>query len=897
MRILPAALTPGPAAVRIVRPAPPTPRPARDGMPLPALALLAQLALPGQATPPRGAPAPRVPRAVAPTLAFPEPGLDDTAAYQGYRTRLFRDAAGNTVQLYVEGRDGRLVHLWADAENEALALTARGADGRPAPLRWGGPDAVVDARGRTRTLEYRLVAGAPAVRLGGFLLGSMRVERDYQAAGRQRAPFDTVPFAIAEVDRLLAALARLAPDERAAHLRLLGARDLAALRARATPVVTLAGAGAPVSKAVGAAGGAAGGAWVARVVQPSLDGRDTLALEIVGDPRRVAVTRAGTGAGTTLALRALAGDSVPVTVRIATTGRALAALDRREIFTDAFLALVADEQRAADAPGADPAAVLRARRLERQVRGVELLASREKLMAGLPTYATYFGRDMLVTALMMRPIWRGEVSEFVVGAVLRKLAPDGQVSHEEALGGQAAREAAAEYAALVDSALGTPDAGARRARLARAGTVLAALRRPRENYHMVDDEFQFPVVAARWLADPTVPDARKRAFLLAPADAEGGADARLTRLLRALALVARLSAPYAADPRAPNLVAFPERREGGRAVGYESASWRDSRAGYAGGRWAMDVNAVWVPHALESLGILVRRARALGLPVDSLAGALPELAPATPMGRYLRDPGALDAAVATWRGAARHFVVRLGPDSVRARVAARLAAMPAADRAAWERVRDAAGAGAAAGADSLTFLAVALDADARPIGVANSDVATRLFLGEREADAAVGGAPAGGIVADTGAVRDAVLRDVRLFVRPYPVGLLVERVGPAVANDAYAPPPVWEAFVRDPYHGPRVVWGREVNLFLLGAADRIAAAPAGPGRDAYVAELRAAMARVAAAVEASGFHSELWSYEVIDGRPTAVRYGTGADVQLWSTTDLAVRWAMERLAR
>ena len=26
-------------------------------------------------------------------------------------------------------------------------------------------------------------------------------------------------------------------------------------------------------------------------------------------------------------------------------------------------------------------------------------------MAGLPNFATYFGRDMMMTALMMRPIW------------------------------------------------------------------------------------------------------------------------------------------------------------------------------------------------------------------------------------------------------------------------------------------------------------------------------------------------------------------------------------------------------------------------------------------------------------------------------------------------------------
>ncbi|MFN8580087.1 MAG: hypothetical protein U0163_03800 [Gemmatimonadaceae bacterium] len=172
------------------------------------------------------------------------------------------------------------------------------------------------------------------------------------------------------------------------------------------------------------------------------------------------------------------------------------------------------------------------------MRGVELLASREKLMAGLPTYGTYFGRDMLVATLMMRPIWRPEMSEFAIAAALRKLSPDGQVSHEEALGGQADREAAAEYAGLVRAAVAARTAGARPdSLLRRAGRVLADHRRVRENYHMIDDEFQLPVLTGRWLADPRVSAEHQRAFLRAPVDGEP----RITRLLEELALVCRMT--------------------------------------------------------------------------------------------------------------------------------------------------------------------------------------------------------------------------------------------------------------------------------------------------------------------------------------------------------------------
>jgi hypothetical protein len=289
----------------------------------------------------------------------------------------------------------------------------------------------------------------------------------------------------------------------------------------------------------------------------------------------------------------------------------------------------------------------------------------------------------------------------------------------------------------------------------------------------------------------------------------------------------------------------------------------------------MDVNAIWAPHALESIGRILEALRSLGVSTDSLARAMPnDLGPDTPLGRYARDPTALRAATEAWRGAWRHFLVRLAPDEVRSHVGARLAAMPDAERAYWSSVLGP----SAADRDSLTFLTLSLDGEGRPIGVANTDVATRLFL-----DAAAAG---------SGAADESVLRDVRLFVRAYPVGLFIDRVGPVVANDAYAPPPVWRAFERDQYHSPRVVWGREVNLFLAGVANQVAGA-----RDAgaYTRELRSAIDQITAAVQASGFRSELWSYEIRSGRVVPVRYGVSSDVQLWSTTDLAVQYALARL--
>jgi hypothetical protein len=284
----------------------------------------------------------------------------------------------------------------------------------------------------------------------------------------------------------------------------------------------------------------------------------------------------------------------------------------------------------------------------------------------------------------------------------------------------------------------------------------------------------------------------------------------------------------------------------------------------------MDVNAVWAPHALEAIGVVLRSLRDAGIAPDSVLRSMRDDAANAVLLRYARDAATLNRAIDVWRGVARHFLVRLPPSEVRARAIARVDALPEADRGYWSGVVS-----SSPIRDTLAFLALSLDAAGAPIAIANSDPSTRLFLVSDPSDTAHAG----------------VLRDVRLFVRSYPVGLFIDRVGPIVANDAYASPTIWPEFERDQYHGPRVVWGREVNLFLLGVAKQISST-----RDtAYANELRAAVDRIRSAVAASGFHSELWSYEVRGGRVEAARYGTGSDVQLWSTTDLAVQFALSRL--
>jgi hypothetical protein len=364
------------------------------------------------------------------------------------------------------------------------------------------------------------------------------------------------------------------------------------------------------------------------------------------------------------------------------------------------------------------------------------------------------------------------------------------------------------------------------------------------------------VLTARYLADSTVPAARKRAFLMAKSP---DGDSHLELLLRELDLVASMSQAYAERPNALNLVSFPKRD----STHWRSASWRDSDAGYAGGRFAMDINAIWVPQALESIATILSTLESLGL--DLRQGNYFASGAKASLGRYLRDPPLLQRALGRWRAAHHHFAVTLTPDRIRRDAAARLAWLPPGERTYWRSVLSA----QEEPRTSLTFLALSLDSAGRPIPVVNTDPATELFL-------------------NPSLRHDNVLVLVAPFLRPYPVGLLVKGLGPLVANDAYAPRYIWERFRKDHYHGPRVVWGREVNLLLLGLANQVGVT----GDPALSRALR----RTLDAVNASGLqHNELWSYEIRKGKLTPVRYGTSSDVQLWNTTNLVVQYVLAKL--
>ena len=783
---------------------------------------------------------------VPPVLEFPQSGLDNTTTYRGYTTRFFQDTEGNTLQIYIKQNSGRVVNIWADAANESISFSARdGDEDQPASLTWDSPSAKLTAEGKMRYVEYSLISKKTTLELGHFVLNTMRLERDFQYFKKHLQPFDAEPFIPKELPELMKNLERLPKGVRARHLRLLKATNLDELRSRLVPQLER----NSKSRVL--------------VEQITFDGKNHLSLEIHVDSNQATID----ASQDKILIRSLRSQPIKLTVKVGTDSPSLTPLRSKDIFNSAFFRFSEHAK---------------SERLARQVKSMELLSSREKLMAGIPNYATYFGRDMMMSALMLAPVLKPAMLEHVIASVLKKLTPTGEVSHEEGLGGQAIRENTAKYNKLITEYLQfkTDNVSAKK-NLADAENLLEKLQRVTENYHMVDDDFQLPALTALYLMSLEIPNTRKREFLRSPISSEDETT-RLTLLLWNLDYVANISSSYVENPAPKNLISFRKLDE----HRWHSGSWRDSAVGYANGRYAMDINTIWVPKALESIKKIFATLREIGISTDGLQIFDPQMA-GTKLREYAQSSAALDQAIKTWSRAVQHFEVRLSAQEVQRRIRAKLDWLSTEERAYWETVI----ARGDAGKQDIEFLGISLDEKGQPIPVVHTDVATWLFLNNFTEEILRGEMKP-----------EDVLGRLKMFVVPYPVGLFLEGIGPAVANDVYASLGVWENFKRDLYHSPRVIWGREVNLLFLGLAKQILAAYDAEGRikDAnlgpYVQELRAILEKTLVAVEASGLkHNELWSYRIERERLVPARYATTTDIQLWNLTDLAVQFMLERL--
>lgn len=454
---------------------------------------------------------------------------------------------------------------------------------------------------------------------------------------------------------------------------------------------------------------------------------------------------------------------------------------------------------------------------------LHFLSYREKFLAGSWRFDTYFGRDTLMSVRLLMSALQPAAIESGLGSVLARLNPAGEVAHEEGL---------SEFAIVEHR---------REGRSGDAATL---------DYAMIDDDFMLAPVAASYLLDRADP-AAARAFLAREirSEAKPGAAAPVgAALVRNLRFVIDQARPFAESPVAARLI--------GLKPGRRTGQWRDSEEGLGRGRYAYDVNAVFVPAALDAAARLLR------------AGLLDPYLAAEDR-RALADAAAM---AATWRNRAPQLF-RVSIPTARAapmiRSYAGRAGVP---------VRPAL---AALGTSPLDFHAIALDDAGAPVPILHSDEGFALLF-----------------AAPSPADLDMILGAI---MRPFPAGLMTD-IGLLVANPALTNAEVQARFTPAAYHGT-VVWSWQQALLAAGLERQLARRDLPQATRVKLQQAQAQLWRAIAATRALQ-SSELWSWTYAGGRYRAVAFGAGrqdADesnaAQLWSTVYLAVRPPAARKTR
>ena len=303
---------------------------------------------------------------------------------------------------------------------------------------------------------------------------------------------------------------------------------------------------------------------------------------------------------------------------------------------------------------------------------LSFLSYREKYLAGSWRFDTYFGRDTLMSVTLLAPALQLDAIERGINSVLERLAPNGEVAHEEDIGEFAVLRNAKEGRGRIDT--------------------------PIYDYGMVDDDFMLAPLAAHALLDNPAGRGRAAAFLASRSASGMRAGEELARNFES---VVKRAADFASDPIPTKLVSIKSGRNTGQ--------WRDSEEGLGRGRYPYDVNVALVPAALDAINRLMQ-SKALD----------PYLS--TDQRRTLEQAG---TQLKVWsQKAAPLFVVTIPRDRARSEISAYSAAVGIDSRPALASLPD----------GPLTFNALSLDASGKPVPVMNSDDGFVLLFGTPTAD-------------------------------------------------------------------------------------------------------------------------------------------------------------------
>ncbi|KAF2708742.1 hypothetical protein K504DRAFT_467975 [Pleomassaria siparia CBS 279.74] len=207
------------------------------------------------------------------------------------------------------------------------------------------------------------------------------------------------------------------------------------------------------------------------------------------------------------------------------------------------------------------------------VNSLSFLSYDSKLLAGTWRFLTYFGRDTMISVLLLQSVLSDTTIEAGISSVLERInKTDGTACHEEIIG---------DFATLTNKVDFNKTSNS-----------------PSCDYKMIDTTYYLPVLMKQYFIDSAMNASRAEEFLQTKAsflDENKGLNYNQLATSNAQKIMTS-AAPFAKNPVQANLIHLKD----GQQVG----QWRDSANGLGGGRIPYDVNTALVPAALRAIAAL-----------------------------------------------------------------------------------------------------------------------------------------------------------------------------------------------------------------------------------------------------------------------------------------------------
>ncbi len=528
------------------------------------------------------------------------------------------------------------------------------------------------------------------------------------------------------------------------------------------------------------------------------------------------------------------------------------------------------------------------------LRDLLFLSYREAFLAGSWRFLTYFGRDTMMTLMLLGKVISPEGYEAGMESILERLSPDGDVAHEDNNWWQAEGERVCEYNRLMAE-------GKRE----EAGEVFKKLYDENYDYKMVDDDFMFPLMLLNYLKRDDIKD--KTSFLNRKNDSSmlGKTTDNKIAIMKNFNKVLEKSLPYFETYREIIKDACEEnftekehevlvkkliRIHEGEKVG----DWRDSETGMAMGVYPGNVNLYLVPASLKAIYSILRGDYASFDTIENLKLLAEEngLNHIMKMLDTFTDENIssdFNEFIRVWKKAEEFFRVKLSCEDMRKRVKDFIYENPEFspdDRnvllslaVSFQEIctikEFIEGKTPDILKDGLEFYALSLDEDGKPVEVINSDTGFGFILDESD--------------------MEEMEHATRVASLNYPLGLMTGG-GLLTANPALSGNrELWQILGFGAYHGT-VVWSWQMAMMEKGLLYQSRKLPS-RGQFRAVKDMQNLAKRMIEIENKLGEmrNFELWGVKIdsTSGEIRAVPYGEGAEaesnaVQLWSTLALTL---------